>query len=399
MNDNSISTVLNLAFQQSVGETSVGKLGIGDFIDTGKAFTDFTLSRELFTKALIEVLFRNIFTDSDYSEVYKDPFFKDSAEFGAIMQAIHVELPTVEPSLAWQDFSINTTVGSYTVYIPTVVTKLYDKSDSWQIPLWISDEQLATAFRSEDEVRSFVSYLFLSAKNAVTKHLEIMNEANRNNFIAQKVDYASSVDATGFHVINLADAYVNEVLGGASKLAEDLTPETFMANKDMLIFGARKILEYTTYLQKMTVLFNTEGAERFTPRERLVVQILNYFEKAYNSIARSSTFHDELIKFPEYQEVAFWQGFGDGSFADLSSIDVSYGSGLDEKEVAKSGIVAFVCDEYAIMHTIKKHRVASRVFEPEALTAYYYQFRDSYANNLSLNALVFTVETVEAESA
>ena len=114
----------------------------------------------------------------------------------------------------------------------------------------------------------------------------------------------------------------------------------------------------------------------------------------------SDTFHNEFVKLPNSRLVSAWQGLGDGnlsdkfaiSFDEVSKIDVVIDDGSSGQTVTQSGIVAFACDKYAIMHTIRSERVAARNFDPEALDMYFYQFRDQYMNNLSLPAIVFVVD-------
>ena len=90
-----------------------------------------------------------------------------------------------------------------------------------------------------------------------------------------------------------------------------------------------------------------------------------------------------------------WQGFGvsedsvkAADFSEVSKISIETANGT----VEKSGIVGFLCDAWAIMHTIRKQRVAVSRFDPEAVTQYYFQNRDAYCNNLGLPAVVFTIE-------
>ena len=49
------------------------------------------------------------------------------------------------------------------------------------------------------------------------------------------------------------------------------------------------------------------------------------------------------------------------------------------------------------MHTIISRRVAAKVFEPENLTQYYYQFTDRYLNDLSMNGVIFVLTPVAGE--
>ena len=56
------------------------------------------------------------------------------------------------------------------------------------------------------------------------------------------------------------------------------------------------------------------------------------------------------------------------------------------------GIVGFIADKYAILHTIRSERVGAQNFDIDAVDHYAYQFRDQYMNNLTQNAIVFMVD-------
>ena len=202
----------------------------------------------------------------------------------------------------------------------------------------------------------------------------------------------------GIHVLNLRTMY-NAEMNPASPVA---SRSAFMADKECLRYMDRKIVEYAGYLKEQSALFNTEGLVKFVPDDRLVVEVLNYAAQAADSVLLADTFHNELVSLPQYRAVSAWQGLGDGlidnvgsfiSFDETSKIDVTVDDGTQYgKHVELAGIVAFIADKWAIMHTIRSERVAARNFDPEALDMYFYQFRDMYMNNLSLPALVFVVD-------
>lgn len=390
LNNNQVCDLLIDAYKQSTGQTEVSELDLSSFVDTG---SDDSIigSKEQFTKALINVVTKNWFTDSSYRSEYNDPFYQDESQFGAITQMISVEVPDVQESHAWQDFISGTsTVGEYTVFIPIVHNQFYGKTNSFELPITITYEQWDTAFRSEDEIKNFVSYILMVVDNKLTQHMEDLNNLNRDNFIAELYNYQQSEDATGVHVINLIELYnSNRPASGGVYTVED-----FFSSKDCLNFARSQMLLYSKYMRKQSTLFNTEGLVRFTPKERLVVQMLSYFEAAMDSVALSNTYHNDVVELPKYESIPYWQGFSDTNptFEDVSTIKVKTGS--DGTSTTIDGVVAFMCDQWAIMHTIKKHRIASKTFDPEALQMYFYQFRDAYMNNLTLNALVFTVQDV-----
>ena len=397
INNNQAAEVIKAAFKQATGSTALDTLDLEGIIDAGKS-GEFTPEKEPFTKALISVLTKNWFTDSSYRSQYKDPFYEDAERFGAIIQAISIEVPEVTESHAWKDFSpvvdpstgdvTYATAGIYNVYVPVVDTKYYTKSITWELPIAITNEQWDVAFDNTSEALSFVSYVLMCVDNAIVIHLENMNNASRNDFIAEKVNYATTQGATGVHVINLVEEYQKSQAEPA-----DMTAEAYLNSTDALLNGIEVLMNHIDLLRKPTRIYNTEQKLRFTPDERLVVQVLSQYENRLNVVGRSNIYHDELVALPGHEKIPYWQAPGlVNAFADVANINVKTASG-DSVDV--DGVVAFVADKWSILHTIRNKRVASTYFDPEDLTQYYNQFRDQYMNNLTMNAIVFVVQDYE----
>lgn len=385
LNNNQIYTLVNQAYTATLGGAALTAENLASFVDKGDITGAIAAEKEQFTSALIAAIARNWFADTSYRTYYNDPFFEDEREMGAILQVISAEVPAVQESHAWQTFVSGTsTAGSYTLYLPTVESKLFGRSVSWELPITVTDEQWDDAFRTADDLAKFVSYLFVCVDNAITCHIENMNEMNRNNFIAEKLLAEADPNVPGVHVINLLTNYNTDRGGTIASVAD------FLADPDALRYAASTIDEYSTYFRKMSSMFNTEAKPRFTPDERKVVQVLKKFAKAIQEVSLSGAFNAQYVELPGYEEVPFWQGFGTSiSWSDVSSIDVNVNDPNSPDHVTQSGIVALVVDKWAIIHTIRSHRVAVQRFDPEACTEYFYQFRDSYCNNLGMNGLVF----------
>lgn len=392
LNNNDVADVLKAAIKQATGSEAVDSLDLSGIVDLGNDDTIIG-SREQFTKALINVLMKNWFTDSKYRTQYFDPFFQDSDKFGAIVQAISIEVPEVQEASNWKDFGPDTahgqtaTVGVYTIHLPQIATNYFGKSVSWSIPITITGSQWDTAFNSEDEIRTFVAYILMCIDNAIIIHLEDMDNANRNNFMGEKIHYAGTVGAAGVHKVNLVELYVKE-MGDAT---EDYTVEQYLANVNAMRHGSEKLRLFKKYFGKMSRKYNIGGKLRFTPDERMVLQVLTFFDERMATVALSDTYHKELVEMPKFQSVPYWQGIGTGDddFDEISKIEIKTASG---DTIEQSGIVAFLCDQWAVLHTIKEKRVGVQNFNIEDLTLYEYQFRDMYMNDLSMNAIVFTLE-------
>lgn len=395
LNNNSVYTLVRSAYAQAVGSNAVATEDLSAFVEKGVAYDTLIADnawKDNFTRALLAQTVKNFYLDSSYREQYKDPFYQDSRRFGAIVQMISAEAPAVQESHAWKTFTSGTsTVGEYTVFLPTISTAYMGKSTSWELPIAITDEQWDTAFKNVDELEEFVAYIMLTVDNAIVQHLEDCNAMNRNNFIAEKIHYAGSQGATGVHMIDLVALYRAET--GDTTIT---TMEQFMADDKCMRFASEKIDLYMGYLTKMSTLYNIDGQKKFTPKNRLVCQVLQHFESRMKSVAYSDAFNADFIKLPNHEAVPYWQGSGVGTggvvdFDEVSAIKVKTTSG---DTVSQTGVVAFLCDEWAIMHTILSNRVAVTRHDPEALTQYYYQFRDQRINNLNQNAVVFVLKDV-----
>jgi hypothetical protein len=227
--------------------------------------------------------------------------------------------------------------------------------------------------------------------NAIIVHLEDLDNANRNNFMGEKIHYAGTVGATGVHKVNLVELYVNEM----GNPAADYTVESYLANVNAMRHGSEKLRLFKKYFGKMSRKYNVGGKMRFTPSERIVLQVLTFFDERMATVALSDTYHKELVEMPNFQSVPYWQGVGtdDNDFDEISKIEVKTANG---DTVEQSGIVAFMCDQWGVMHTIKEKRVGVQKFDIENLTLYEYQFRDMYMNDLTMNAVVFTLEDYTA---
>lgn len=390
LNNNQIASVINSAYTQMTGADTLTTLNLKDFVDTGNAKADIIGSTENFTKALINVLIRNWFSDTSYRSEYNDPFYEDSEAFGAIIQFIDVTVPQVKESRAWTNYtSGETTVGQYTVFLPIVETQLFGKSVSWELPIAITDNQWNTAFDSEDKLRGFVDFIWLCMDNALLQHLEDCSAMNRNNFMAEKLAYQSAHEGVGMHAVNLVKAYCDK-----NDIAE-MTVEQFRNNKECLIFASQQMMLIKNYMKKQTSMFNTSDKVRFTPEDRIVVEILSDFESDIVYNAMSSTFHDELIDMPLHRSVPAWQSMNDLSFNGVSSIDINNGS--DGTNIKQSGIVGLIVDKWAIIHTFIDTYLASQRMDLNRLTLYAYQYTDRYINNLTMNGCVLYLEDVTAE--
>ena len=386
-NNNDIYQLMATALANTKGGASIVTENLSDFVDGGKAYNAIQeIGQDQFYKSLIATGVKRVYTDEAFIDSYEDPFYLDSREFGGILSHIHAEAPAVQASHAWNTFVSGTTaLGTYTIFTCLVSEKLFGLSSSYELPISLNDEQMKTCFESEESLAEFTAYLMVTVQNALQLHRKNQSSMNRANWIGEKIAYAGAVGATGIHKINLLDLYRSET--GDTSIT---TAAQFNATNACLRFAAAAMDEYMGYLQEQTKMFNVGANTRFIPRNRLVCQVNSKWEKKVESVSYSDAYNIDYVRLPYYQPVSCWQGMGtSAAWDDVTAIDVTTSGGSSVKQ---SGIVAIMVDKYAIAHTIQSQRTAVTRFDPEAITQFYYQFKDMYINDLSLNGLVFTVE-------
>lgn len=386
-NNNAIYTLMATALANMKGGADIATEDLSDFVDGGTAYNAIQeIGQDQFYKALIACGVKNIFTDEAFIDSYEDPFYLDSREFGGIVAHIHAEAPAVQASHAWNTFVSGTTqLGQYTIFTCLVSETLFGLSSSYELPVALNDDQMKDCFTSEESLAEFTAYLMVTIQNALKQHRKDQSAMNRANWIGEKIAYAASLGATGIHKINLLDLYRSET--GDTSIT---TAEAFNSTNACLRFAAAAMDEYMGYLQEQTKMFNVGANTRFIPRNRLVCQVNAKWQKKVESVSYSDAYNIDYVRLPYFQPVSCWQGMGaSAAWDDVTAIDVTTSGG---NEVKQSGIVAIMVDKYAIAHTIRSQRVAVTRFDPEAVTQYYYQFRDQYLNDLTLNGIVFTVE-------
>lgn len=391
-----VSNFLKAAYKLSTGTYDATTFNLSQIVDKGSA--DLDNWRDMFTGKLMGLLAKNWYTFTSYREQYDDKFYIDSREFGAVLQAISIDAPDVKSNSAFTSLvSGTTTLGTYTLYLPVVDTKYYVKQSSWAVPLSISGSQMKTAFEDESSMSEFVSMCFLAVDNAIIQYLENMNMLNRNNFIGEKNEANNAI-------YNLGSSFLSDV--PSSELQEKIatwaetasTGDTLtinrnelITNKEFLRYATRKMRTLKGFMKRQTKLFNTGSKVRFTPDDRLVIQLHQDFVNNAESILQSDTFHEEMVA-PEYtQVVPFWQRCNALDFNTTAQIQYVNSSNSTKQMY---GVIGFMCDKWAIMHTIVSERVGVQRFDIEDVTHYEHQFCDKYANDLSQNAIVFTCNTL-----
>ncbi|MBR4260738.1 MAG: hypothetical protein IKQ33_02140 [Clostridia bacterium] len=385
INNNNMYEVLQDATNQMLGSESIDNIDLQGIIDVAKTWSD--MEKEQWVGKLSSRYIDTKYVDREYTDTRNDVFYEDSAKFGAITQIITMEMPDIIANRSWTQVTSGVTqIGQNTVYLPIVDEQLYAGTDSWAVSISYTGTQLNSAFESQSGLLQFDNYVKLMAQNAITYHKATMNGLNRNNYIAGKINAGNS--AGKINVVNMVAEYQRDHTNTAMTVAQ------YLSSVNALRYAPKTFKKYKSLLMDMTTLFTTKADSKgkFIPSDRFVFQILSDYEARILSEVYSDTYHNEFVKLPLYRDVNSWQalqGVSSADFETLSTIDITTNDGA---VVNQSGIVGFMVDKWAIMHTLVQNRVGYQRDDIKDISMYDYQFTSRYINNLTLNGVVFILE-------
>ena len=136
-----------------------------------------------------------------------------------------------------------------------------------------------------------------------------------------------------------------------------------MYSADFIRFAAYQIALYADRLAVMSKLFNVQGTEKFTPRDRMNVVMLSEFKRKADVYLQSDTFHDEFTRLPDSESVTFWQGSGAAyDFDDTSAINIKTPSG---DTVSVTGVLCTMFDRDAMGVSCLDRKVTTN-YNPKA---------------------------------
>ena len=152
-------------------------------------------------------------------------------------------------------------------------------------------------------------------------------------------------------------------------------------------------------MERMTTLYNIGGMPKFTPSDRVVVEMLSDFTSAAVTNLESDTFHNELVALPGFIEIPYWQTPGENfAFADTSKISIQNDELIqnpsddsDTGSVTQSGVLAFVKDRDAIAANFGYRRSWEKYNERDDVFIHGEQARKGYAVDPNENMTVFYV--------
>lgn len=378
---NQIYGMVNDSAKEALGERAITVKDTATLVSLGDKVMSSSTDKEAFYNALTERIGRTAIAARVYSAVRRS-VKRDELEWGLVYQKVSFKKRTAVTNPTWD---ASNQADPFDVAIQTeAVQKLFAVTSTYSFEDSIPDGQLFTAFTNAAAMGAFISGIYTNMRNYMEQA-----EADLANLAVDTLIAGVLIKGTSAQKRNLLAEY-------NTKFTKTLTADVCLADVDFLKYATREIVTAKDNMTMLSEIFNTEAFPRFTPEDKCVVEVLGQFASASDTYLQADTYHNELVKLPNYEKVVYWQAPGTNfAFEDVSKIFVKNEhlavSGNSQGQCEQSGILAVVRDYDAAASIIMKRRSAS-IYNPRAERYNIFEKADQgYAVDLSENAIVFYV--------
>ena len=332
-----ISNIVNDSVKDALGKVEgVTTLDSSDIVSMGKALASHDLY-DMFFKSLTNRIAKTVYFVRTY-EGSKRSVLRDEHEFGAFIQKVYTEMPDAVDNATWNEGGVKTfpQASPYDVEATIGVSSLiFGGKGTWTIEIVRPIEQIKSAFLDNASMMRFIDSIYIAIQNSFKL------EEERLTALAVNTSMASCL--SGGVSRNLLAEY------NAKHADNALTVESALENADFLKFASKEINLTVKNMAVLSTAFNKAKYTTFTSKENLVVEMLNHFASASDMYLQADTFHNELTKLPNFENVPFWQSSGNKfDFTTCSSIDITnkqlISDGNETGNVKQSGIICFIHD-------------------------------------------------------
>lgn len=375
-----IADIVNQATAEVTGTEAIAEQDLNKVVEIGSEVLDNDKMIDKYVKSLIDHIGKVVFVNRPYTGSTPSVMM-DSWEYGAILEKIQYEgLPEAEENDSWE-LEDGRSYDPNIFYKPTVSAKFYSEKKTFDIPMSFAQKQVKSAFSNSAQLQAFFAMIETAISNGMTVKMDSLVQLtianaiatvynNRNNNPVQYYGLVTAyVAATGDNTVNASNALVK--------------PE-------FTRWAAMQMKRVIARMRKLSTLFNAGGKYRHTPSDRLHLILHSDFTAAAEAYLYGDTYHNEFVKLPEAEEVAFWQGSGtEFAWADTSKIIVTP-SGSDSPTTVEN-VVGIAFDRDALGVSNLDRRVTTNWNPKAEFTNNWYKFDAGYFNDFNENIVVFTL--------
>lgn len=373
---NQIYDLCNQIFQQMTGRTDIAAVDSASLVAMGNEVSNLG-KNDLW----LNTLARRIGLTIDSYRVYRNSFsdlYRTQVEWGALVQKLTVEMPDAVADDMYKVGQMNgQALDHYIINNPKAKQKIFDKETPYSFFITMQEKMLTEAFLNAGAMASFVNQVFGKVQNKIEVVLEDLARVALVNMMC---------NLSTKQEIKLVTLY-------NSKTGSALNPQTALFDPAFMRFAIGMMNNIASKLETMSVLFNTDGYDRFTPKSEQRFYVLADFITQLETVVQYAAFNPQYVNKSVDIAVPYWQGVKEGD--DVNDIAVlSKVIGKVDSKVDKiiENVVGVLFDREAIGTFRQEEKVLTTPVN--ARGAYYNTFwheKQMWFNDMSENVVIFTL--------
>lgn len=375
-----IAEIVNQTTAEVTGTEAASNIDLNDVVENGAEVLDNDKLIDNYVKTLIDHIGKVVFVNRPYTGSTPSVMM-DSWEYGAILEKIQYEgLPEAEDNDSW-DLEDGKSYDPNIFYKPTVSAKFYSERRTFDIPMSFAQRQVKSAFSNAAQLQAFFAMIETAISNGMTVKMDSLVQLTLANAIATVYSNRVSKPVQYYDLVSRYTTATGD---------NTVTAENAMVKPEFSRWASMEIRRVLARMKKLSTLFNAGGKYRHTPEDRLHLILHSDFTASAEAYLYSDTYHNEFVKLPKAEEVAFWQGSGTSfGWSDTSKIIVTP-SGADSA-VTVNNVVGIAFDRDALGVTNLDRRVTTNWNPKAEFTNNWYKFDAGYFNDFNENIVVFTL--------
>lgn len=315
---NQIYPIVNAVFKQMTGREDLQAVDTASLVAMGTELENLQKT-EVWLNALARRIGRTIDTYRPYENKFK-MLLRDNMEWGAIVRKIDADMPDAKSDLMWEVGKMDgKSVDQWIINNPNIRQKYFDKEAPYSFYLTIQDVLLKRAFLNASEMAAFISLLFGKVQNKKEFVLEELGRTSMANYII------NARTQQHFHLVTMYN----------SSHGTSLTTETAKFDPLFMNYMTATINNVSDKMESMSILFNGEGRDRFTPKSLQHLFVLSDVMTMMQTVSGYAAFHEDYIMTKPDMKVPYWQALKSPNDAQSWST-ISTVKGTDSKGVDKT---------------------------------------------------------------
>lgn len=374
--------IVNSLFKQMTGLQGIEAVDTNSLVAMGSLINNLG-KNDLYLNSLARRIGRTITDYRTYSTLYLD-LARSNIEWGAIVQKIHAEMPEATDCKIYEvGFLDGQSVDQWIISNPKASQKLFDKETPYSFFITISTKMLKDAFLSEGAMQHFISIIFLQVQNKISVVMEELGRLCVNNFI---------LNVENRQHLHLVSMYNAEVPGA------NLTSASCIHDADFLRYTIGIINMMSKKFEDMSVLYNKESRQKFTPKKYQRLYLLSDFMERIKTVVSYAAFHKDDITARPNITIPFFQSNSlintPNYFEDITTISGSVqGANGTSEEKTLNNVLGVMFDHDAMGTFREEETVLTTPINARA--AYYNTFwheRPLWFNDMAENGIVFFLD-------